>query len=271
MNERKPLKGVRQIIGIASGKGGVGKSTIASSLALALKSLGYSVGLLDADIYGPSQGLMMGVPESTRPEIENEQLIPVMAHGVQCMSMSFITTEKTPMVWRGPMASGALQQLMEQTAWQDLDYLLVDMPPGTGDIHLTLAQRLQMSGALVITTPQRIALLDAVKAIEMFRKVDTPVLGIIENMSSHRCSACGHEDAVFGSGGGERLAADYDIPLLARLPISPALRDQADGGNSPLVDDPEDSLSLRVLELARDVVRRVKKADPSIQVVNLQE
>ncbi|MDH5736750.1 MAG: Mrp/NBP35 family ATP-binding protein [Gammaproteobacteria bacterium] len=271
MNERKPLKGVKQVIGIASGKGGVGKSTIASSLALALKALDYEVGLLDADIYGPSQGLMMGVPESLKPEIADDQLVPVLAHGVQCMSMSFVTTEKTPMVWRGPMASGALQQLMEQTAWRELDYLIVDMPPGTGDIHLTIAQRLQMSGVLVVTTPQRIAVLDAIKAIEMFRKVETPVLGIVENLSQHRCSACGHEEAVFGSGGGAQLAGDYGLPLLAQLPIDPGLRHQADGADSPLVSDPGSAVSGHFLKLAEQVVKLAREADPSIQVVNLKD
>lgn len=269
MNERKPLKGVKQIIGIASGKGGVGKSTIASSLALALSALEYCVGLLDADIFGPSQGLMMGVAESERPEIEDDLLVPIIAHGIQCMSMSFVTTEKTPMVWRGPMASGALQQLMEQTAWNNLDYLIVDMPPGTGDIHLTLAQRVLMSGAIVVTTPQKIALLDAVKAIEMFAKVNTPVLGIVENMSLHACSACGQEDAVFGSGGGEKLASEYQLPLLAQLPISPALRQQADGGESPLVADPQGEISGHFEKLARQVISLAQKVDTSIHVKNL--
>lgn len=265
------LEEVQHIIAVASGKGGVGKSTIASNLALALAAEGQSVGLLDADIYGPSQGLMMGVSASTRPEVKNDQMMPIVAHGIQCMSMSFVSSDKTPMIWRGPMASGALQQLLAQTAWQKLDYLVIDLPPGTGDIHLTLAQNLALDGAVIVTTPQAIALLDAVKGIEMFRKVEIPVLGIIENMSLHICSECGHQEAIFGSGGGEKLAQDYECALLGKLPMSPALRDQADGGSSPLVADRESEISLLFRDIAVQLMSQVEGLDastPSIQIVD---
>lgn len=269
-----PVKGVKHIVAIASGKGGVGKSTVASSLALALSAEGQKVGLLDADIYGPSQGLMMGVPDTTKPEVDNDRLVPLLVNGIQCMSMSFVSTAKTPMVWRGPMASGALQQLMEQTAWVNLDYLIVDMPPGTGDIHLTLSQRHVIAGAVIVTTPQKIALLDAVRGIEMFRKVEIPVLGIIENMSLHICSECGHKEAIFGSGGGERLASDYETPLLGMLPLSDSLRDQADGGESPLVADPESDISQLFRSIARELMDEVGKlgtSDLSIPAINIDE
>ncbi|TNF86542.1 MAG: ATP-binding protein, partial [Gammaproteobacteria bacterium] len=196
---------VKHIIAVASGKGGVGKSTTAVNLALALDREGARTGLLDADIYGPSQGMMLGVAEGRRPEVIDQQYFePIKAHGIQAMSMSFLVNEDTPMVWRGPMVSGALQQLLNQSLWDDLDYLVVDMPPGTGDIQLTLSQKVPVSGAVIVTTPQDIALLDAKKGIEMFRKVDTPVLGVVENMSVFRCPHCGGESAVFGTGGGAR-------------------------------------------------------------------
>lgn len=194
------LPGVKAILAVASGKGGVGKSTVATNLAVALSRAGQRVGLLDADIYGPSQGTLLGLPPETRPDVQNDQLIPIEAHGLFCMSMSFLASSKTPAIWRGPMASGALQQMLTQTAWPNLDVLVIDMPPGTGDIQLTLAQRVPVTGAIIVTTPQDIALLDARKGIEMFNKVEVPVLGIVENMSAHTCSECGHKSAIFGTG-----------------------------------------------------------------------
>lgn len=215
------LAHVKYIVGVASGKGGVGKSTVAAALALSLQQQGFKVGLLDADIYGPSQALLFGVVANTRPSmVAGGGFMPIEAEGIATMSMAYLVTDKTPMVWRGPMASGALQQMLLQTAWGELDILLVDLPPGTGDIQLTLTQRVPMAGAVVITTPQDLAVLDAQKAIEMFRKVNVPVLGLIENMSYHQCSACGQQDHIFGIGGGHRLEQCYDVPLLTCLPLS---------------------------------------------------
>lgn len=244
---------IKHVIAVASGKGGVGKSTTAVNLALALDREGAKVGLLDADIYGPSQGMMLGVPAGRRPEIvtrpgrsgaeDQQAFVPIKAHGIQAMSMSFLVTENTPMVWRGPMVSGALQQLLGQTLWDDLDYLIVDMPPGTGDIQLTLSQRVPVAGAVIVTTPQDIALIDARKGIEMFRKVDIPVLGVIENMASFRCPECGHESAIFGSAGGERIAEEFATPLLGRLPLTMEIREQADGGTPTVARDPDGEIA----------------------------
>ena len=197
---------MKHIVAVASGKGGSVNLPFQSTLRSALAASGKRVGLLDADIYGPSQGALLGIPEGTRPDVNNELLQPLMAHGVGCMSMGFVTSERTPAIWRGPMASGALQQLLTQTNWGELDFLIVDMPPGTGDIQLTLAQKVPLAGAVIVTTPQDIALLDARKGIEMFRKVAVPVIGIVENMSIHVCSNCGHEEAIFGQGGGKAVA-----------------------------------------------------------------
>jgi ATP-binding protein involved in chromosome partitioning len=230
---------IKRIIAVASGKGGVGKSTTAVNLALALRLRGASVGILDADIYGPSVALMLGVPDGTRPDTRDGRvLVPVQAHGLAAMSMAFLASERTPMVWRGPMAGGALTQMLEQTRWGDLDYLLIDMPPGTGDIQLTLSQKAKLAGAVIVTTPQDIALLDARKGIEMFRKVEVPVLGIIENMALHRCSACGHVEHVFGEGGGDRVAAEYGVPLLGSLPLEAAIRQQTDSGRPTVAAAP---------------------------------
>jgi ATP-binding protein involved in chromosome partitioning len=235
----KSMENVRNIIAVASGKGGVGKSTTAVNLALALAAEGARVGLLDADIYGPSVQMMLGVADGVRPkQYGTHYLLPIEAHGVQSMSMGYLVTEDTPMVWRGPMATGALQQLLNQTYWQDLDYLIIDMPPGTGDIQLTLSQKVPVSGAIVVTTPQDIALLDAKKGIEMFRKVSVPVLGIVENMAVHICSQCGHHEHVFGEGGGAKMASNYQVPMLGSLPLSMQIRSQADCGQPVMVADP---------------------------------
>ena len=248
---------IKHVIAVASGKGGVGKSTTAVNLALALDREGARVGLLDADIYGPSQGMMLGVAEGRRPEVKeakgDKYFLPIKAHGIQAMSMSFLITEKTPMVWRGPMVSGALQQLLGQTLWDELDYLIVDMPPGTGDIQLTLSQRVPVAGAVIVTTPQDIALIDARKGIEMFRKVDIPVLGVVENMSTFVCPNCGHESAIFGSAGGARIAAEFATPLLAQLPLTMEIREQADGGTPTVVRDPEGHIA----GLYRDAARHL--------------
>ena len=248
------MKQIKHIIAIASGKGGVGKSTTSVNLALALKSMGASVGLLDADIYGPSQQLMLGIPADQRPEQQGgEYLLPVEAYGLKTMSMGYLVNDRTPMVWRGPMAGGALAQMLEQTLWGELDYLVIDMPPGTGDIQLTLSQKVKVSGAVIVTTPQDIALLDARKGIEMFRKVDVPVLGIIENMSVHICSECGHREHIFGERGGDRIAEDYGVPLLARLPLALSIREQTDAGRPTVIAEPDSEISKIYLEAATAV------------------
>ncbi|TBU99838.1 iron-sulfur cluster carrier protein ApbC [Stutzerimonas kirkiae] len=252
------LPEVKNIIAVASGKGGVGKSTTAANLALALAREGARVGMLDADIYGPSQGIMFGIPEGTRPQVrEQKWFVPLEAHGVQVMSMAFLTDDRTPMVWRGPMVSGALLQLINQTAWNDLDYLVVDMPPGTGDIQLTLAQKVPVAGAVIVTTPQDLALLDAKKGVEMFRKVNIPILGVVENMAVHICSHCGHAEHLFGEGGGERLAEQFDVELLASLPLSMAIRSQADAGCPTVIADPQSQVAMIYQQVARTVGARI--------------
>jgi ATP-binding protein involved in chromosome partitioning len=245
------LAEIKHIIGVASGKGGVGKSTTAVNLALALAANGAKVGILDADIYGPSVPMMLGLPDGTRPQVEEEKyFLPVPAHGIVSMSMGYLVTEQTPMVWRGPMATGALMQMLNQTRWGALDYLVVDMPPGTGDIQLTLAQKASMAGAVIVTTPQDIALLDARKAIEMFSKVKIPVLGIVENMAMHRCSQCGHEEPIFGEGGGQRVAEQYHTEVLGSLPLDRLIREQVDGGTPSVIAEPEGSAAQRYGEIA---------------------
>ncbi|MDY7561605.1 iron-sulfur cluster carrier protein ApbC [Pseudomonas sp. 10B1] len=267
------LANVKNIVAVASGKGGVGKSTTAANLALALSREGARVGMLDADIYGPSQGVMFGIAEGTRPKIKDQKwFVPIESHGIQVMSMAFLTDDNTPMVWRGPMVSGALLQLITQTAWDDLDYLVIDMPPGTGDIQLTLAQKVPVAGAVIVTTPQDLALLDAKKGVEMFRKVNIPVLGVVENMAIHICSSCGHAEHLFGEGGGEKLAAQYDVELLASLPLSMLIREQADGGKPTVIAEPESQIAMVYQELARHVGARIvlqearSQAMPSITV-----
>lgn len=252
------LANVKNIVAVASGKGGVGKSTTAANLALALSREGARVGILDADIYGPSQGVMFGIAEGTRPKIKEQKwFVPIEAHGVEVMSMAFLTDDNTPMVWRGPMVSGALLQLVTQTAWNDLDYLVIDMPPGTGDIQLTLAQKVPVAGAVIVTTPQDLALLDAKKGVEMFRKVNIPVLGVVENMAVHICSNCGHAEHLFGEGGGEKLANQYGVELLASLPLSMLIREQADSGKPTAMAEPESQIAMVYQELARHVGARI--------------
>ena len=248
----KPIAGVKNIIAVASGKGGVGKSTTAVNLALALAAEGAAVGVLDADIYGPSQPTMLGI--AGRPESKDGKRIePMVNHGVQAMSIGFMIDVETPMVWRGPMVTQALEQLLNETNWRDVDYLVVDLPPGTGDIQLTLAQRVPVTGAVIVTTPQDIALHDARKGLKMFEKVNIPILGIVENMSLHVCSKCGHEEHVFGEGGGERMAKDYGIDVLGSLPLDIKIREQADSGTPTVVAAPDS----RAADIYRQIARRV--------------
>jgi len=249
----KLIPGVKNIIAVASGKGGVGKSTTAVNLALALAAEGATVGLLDADIYGPSQPQMLGIPDLQPESTDGKKLEPMDAHGIQAMSIGFLIDPETPMVWRGPMVTQALNQLLGDTNWRDLDYLVVDLPPGTGDIQLTLAQQVPVTGAVIVTTPQDIALLDARKGLKMFEKVGIPILGIVENMSIHICSKCGHEEHIFGSGGGEKMCADYETELLGALPLDRAIREQVDSGHPTVVADPAG----RVAEIYKGIARRI--------------
>ena len=247
----KPLAPIRNLIAVASGKGGVGKSTVAVNLALALAADGASVGLLDADIYGPSQPHMLGLAGKQPTSADGKTMQPLQAHGLQVMSIGFLVDPDQPMVWRGPMVTSALSQLLHQTTWRDLDYLIVDMPPGTGDIQLTLSQQVPVSGAVIVTTPQDIALLDARKGLAMFRKVSVPVLGVIENMSTHVCSQCGHEESIFGAGGGAQMATDFDVELLGQLPLDAKIRQQTDSGNPTVVGDPASTAALAYRSAAR--------------------
>lgn len=264
---------VRNIIAVASGKGGVGKSTTSVNLALALAAEGARVGILDADIYGPSQPQMLGVGQR-RPEIVGEpgkqQMVPINAYGIQSISMGYLVTEETPMLWRGPMATGALQQLLMQTRWDNLDYLIIDMPPGTGDIQITLAQKVPVTGAVIVTTPQDIALLDAKKGIEMFRKVNVPILGVIENMAIHTCSNCGHEEHIFGEGGGERIARDYQTELLGSLPLALSIRADADQGKPSVAADPVSPISQKYRAIARKLMEAVQNNHNNQQVPDIE-
>ncbi len=258
----KTIESIKNIIAIASGKGGVGKSTTATNLALALAADGASVGILDADIYGPSQPRMMGIhgkPESK----DGKTLEPMVSYHVQCMSIGFLVDEETPMIWRGPMVTQALQQLLHDTHWQGLDYLVIDLPPGTGDVQLTLAQQVPVSGAVIVTTPQDIALLDARKGLKMFEKVEVPVLGIIENMSIHICSNCGYEEHIFGEGGGQRMSEQYDVDFLGALPLDKAIREEVDSGRPSVVANPDG----RIAQIYRDIARRIA-AKLSLQAKN---
>ena len=244
---------------VASGKGGVGKSTTAVNLALALAAEGATVGMLDADIYGPSQPIMLGI--TGRPSSrDGMSMEPMEGHGIQAMSVGFLIEADTPMVWRGPMVTQALEQLLTETKWRDLDYLVVDLPPGTGDIQLTLAQKIPVAGAVVVTTPQDVATLDARKALKMFEKVNVPVLGLIENMAVHVCSNCGHAEHIFGEGGAARMAERYDVPLLGSLPLDIRIREQADSGKPTVVADPDGPVAAIYRDIARKVAARIARA-----------
>ena len=256
------IKGIKNVIAIASGKGGVGKSSTAANLALALSYEGANVGILDADIYGPSQPKMLGIaqkPNST----DGKSMDPLIAHGIQAMSIGFLVDQETPMVWRGPMVTSTLEQLLKETNWDDLDYLIIDLPPGTGDIQLTLAQKIPVTGAIIVTTPQDIALLDARRGLKMFEKVNIPILGIVENMSTHICSNCGHEEHIFGKDGGVKMCVDYNTELLGSLPLDINIRKDLDAGKPSIISNPNSQISeiyksiarksaLKVAELAED-------------------
>jgi ATP-binding protein involved in chromosome partitioning len=255
----KLVPGIKNIIAVASGKGGVGKSTTAVNLALALLAEGATVGILDADIYGPSQPMMLGI--AGRPESKDgKHLEPMEGHGLQAISIGFLIDVDTPMVWRGPMVTQALEQLLKDTRWRELDYLIVDLPPGTGDIQLTLAQKVPVTGAVIVTTPQDIALIDARKGLKMFEKVGIPILGIVENMSTHICPNCGHESHIFGEGGAARMSKDYGTELLGQLPLDASIRENADSGKPTLVSDPDGRLSAIYKQIARRCAVRIAES-----------
>jgi len=252
------VNSIKHIVCVASGKGGVGKSTTAVNLALALAADNLRVGLLDADIYGPSIPLMLGVKKGTRPDIiDNKFIEPVRVHGLSCMSMGLLVDESTPMVWRAPMIISAFNQLLNDTLWGELDYLIVDMPPGTGDIQLSLTQKAKVTGAVIVTTPQDVALLDARKGIEMFRKVNVPILGVVENMSTYICSSCGHEESIFGSGGGEILSREYGVDVIGSLPLDKKIREQTDNGVPLAIIDPGGKLDVAYRNLASSLKQQV--------------
>ncbi len=270
----KIMPNVRNIIAVASGKGGVGKSTVAANLALALSAEGARVGMLDADIYGPSQPTMLGI--SGQPtSADGKTFDPLVGHGIQTSSIGFLVDPDQPMVWRGPMVTSALQQLLTLTNWKDLDYLVIDMPPGTGDIQLTLAQQVPVTGAVIVTTPQDIALLDASKGLRMFEKVGVPILGLIENMATHVCTKCGHEEHIFGSGGAEKMAAKFGVTVLGSLPLDIRIREHADSGNPTVVADPDGALAQTYKAIARRVAvaiaeraRDLSSKMPAIKISN---
>jgi ATP-binding protein involved in chromosome partitioning len=266
----KLVPGVKNIVAIASGKGGVGKSTTAVNVALALAAEGARVGVLDADIYGPSQPMMLGI--SGRPTSnDGKTLEPLEAYGIQAMSIGFLIDMDTPMVWRGPMVTQALEQLLKDTNWREVDYLIVDMPPGTGDIQLTLAQKVPVTGAVIVTTPQDIALIDARKGLKMFEKVGVPIVGVVENMSIHICSQCGHAEHIFGEGGAERMCRDYDVPFLGSLPLDIRIREQADSGRPSVIADPDGPVAEAYKAIARKIAVSVaqKAADFSARFPNI--
>jgi ATP-binding protein involved in chromosome partitioning len=263
----KLVPGIKNIIAVASGKGGVGKSTTAANLALALSAEGASVGVLDADIYGPSQPMMLGI--AGRPESKDgKSLEPMEGHGLQAISIGFLIDTDTPMVWRGPMVTQALEQLLKDTRWRELDYLVVDLPPGTGDIQLTLAQKVPVTGVVIVTTPQDIALLDARKGLKMFEKVGIPILGLVENMSFHICPKCGHESHIFGSGGAEKMSREYGTELLGQLPLDEAIRSQADSGKPTVVSDPDGRIARRCAVKIAESQRDMTSKFPNIVVQN---
>ena len=269
------VPGIKNIIAVASGKGGVGKSTVSANLALALAQAGAEVAVLDADIYGPSQPRMLGA--TGKPDaLENKQMVPLIGHGVRIMSIGFLVEEETPMIWRGPMVTQALEQMLRGTAWQqdgqaEVDYLIIDLPPGTGDIQLTLSQKVPVTGAVIVTTPQDIALLDARKAYKMFEKVAVPVFGVVENMSTHVCSQCGHEEAIFGANGAQKMADDYGLDMLGEIPLEMAIREQADGGSPTVVAAPESTTAKKYRDIALRVVGKLaaKKKDFSSKFPNI--
>jgi len=263
-NPDSNLSQVKNIVVIASGKGGVGKSTTAVNLALALARQAYKTGLFDADIYGPSQPMMLGIAPGTRPEIEGGKvMLPVQAHGIKCNSVGLLVDENQAMVWRGPMVVGAFNQILNDTKWGVLDFLIVDMPPGTGDIQLSLAQSVPVTGAVIVTTPQDVALLDAKRGIEMFRKVEVPILGIVENMSIHVCSNCGHSEHIFGDGGAQRIAENYDVTLLGELPLDANIRLQCDEGHPAVVSDPDGKVAEIYLEIASKLTQQLAETGPA--------
>jgi ATP-binding protein involved in chromosome partitioning len=263
----KVLPNVKNIVAVSSGKGGVGKSTVAVNLALALAAEGAAVGMLDADIYGPSQPTMLGI--TGKPDsVDGKSLEPLVGHGIQASSIGFLIDPDQPMVWRGPMVTQALQQLLMQTNWKDLDYLVVDMPPGTGDIALTLSQQVPVTGAVIVTTPQDIALIDARKGFRMFEKVGVPVVGIVENMAIHVCSKCGHAEHIFGAGGAQKMAADFDVEVLGSLPLDIRIREQADSGRPTVVAEPDGDIASTYRAIARKVAVRIaeKAKDMSLKM-----
>ncbi|MDA1339159.1 MAG: iron-sulfur cluster carrier protein ApbC [Proteobacteria bacterium] len=252
------IKGVKNVIAVASGKGGVGKSSTAVNLALALMNEGSRVGILDADIYGPSQPQMLGINQ--KPESKDgKSMEPLIAHGLQVMSVGFLVDQETPMIWRGPMVTNTLEQLLKETNWDNLDYLVIDLPPGTGDIHLTLAQKIPVTGAIIVTTPQDIALLDARRGLKMFEKVNVPIIGIVENMSTHICTNCGHEEHIFGHGGGNKMSIDYNTLLLGNLPLDISIREQLDNGNPSVAADPTSKISKIYQTIAQKVAYKVSE------------
>ncbi len=268
------VTGIKNIIAVASGKGGVGKSTVSANLSLALAAAGAKVAVLDADIYGPSQPRMLGI--SGKPDaLENKMLVPMQNHGLKVMSIGFLVEEDTPMIWRGPMVTQALEQMLRGTAWNhdehDVDYLVIDLPPGTGDIQLTLSQKVPVSGAVIVTTPQDIALLDARKAYKMFEKVDVPIFGVIENMSTHVCSKCGHEEAIFGAHGAAKMADDYELDVLGEIPLEMAIRELADSGTPTVIAQPESETAQRYQRIALKIAGKlsVKKKDFSAAFPNI--
>lgn len=252
MQHKEPVKNIQRIIAVASGKGGVGKSTVAINLALALARGGAKVGILDADIYGPSQPLMLNARHE-RPVMRDQGFVPIERLGLVSMSIGYLIEEDAPMVWRGPMLGKALQQLLQETHWPELDYLVIDLPPGTGDVQLTLCQKIKLDGVVVVTTPQDLALADVKRACEMFIKMNVPLLGVVENMSVYRCQQCGHEEHLFGNGGGQKLTEQYQLPLLGSIPLDINIREMTDAGHPPVVQAPESNYAKVFVVIAEKI------------------